>query len=753
MTTFVFPGQGSQFAGMGGDLFDRYRDVTTVADNVLGLSVRSLCQGHDSARLSDTRWTQPAIFTVSALAFLQRMEQSGRRPATYAAGHSLGELTALFAAGAFDFVTGLKIAKKRGELMSEARGGGMAAVIGLDEAELRNILERRFPRLCIANHNTAEQLVVSGWKADVEAAAPELEAAGARCVVLPVSGAFHSPFMAEAQEAFGKYLRDIRWKSLQCPVISNVLAEPYDAAKISDTLLSQLTSPVRWVDTIRYLLACGETEFVEVGPGEVLTKMIKDIVRTQARAGNRSPGNGSAQGSRSRRPRAGAEVLGSSEFRADRNVKYAYVAGAMFRAVASTALVVRMARSGMLAFFGAGGLSLPAIEAAITDIKRQLATGEPYGLNLLNNVHAPEKEERTVDLYLNHGVRDVEASAYMKVSPALVRYRLKGLSRRADGSIECANRIIAKVSRPEVARQFMLPAPDSLVKLLLQRGQVIADEAACAAFVPMADDVCIEADSAGHTDRGVAYALMPVALQMRDEVMRTRGYRRRIRVGAGGGIGTPAAAAAAFVLGADFIVTGSINQCTVEAGTSEVVKDMLQEGEVQDTDYAPAGDMFELGAKVQVWRKGVFFPARANRLFELYQRYGSLDELDFATRRQLEEKYFRCGCESVYDQCKTFFGADSGEIQRAEQNPKHKMALVFRWYLARAQEWALAGDPERRLDYQIHCGPALGAFNGWVRGTPLQGWRNRHVDEIGKKLMDETAQLLCSRLEALARLG
>jgi trans-AT polyketide synthase/acyltransferase/oxidoreductase domain-containing protein len=750
MTAFVFPGQGSQFVGMGGDLFDAYRELTSVADDVLGLSVRSLCQGDGAAQLGDTRYTQPAIFTVSALAFLQRVEQTGRRPA-YVAGHSLGELTALFAAGAFDFTTGLRIVKRRGELMSEARGGGMAAVLGLDGAKLQAILEHRFPRLCIANYNTAGQVVLSGPKVDVEAAAPELEAAGARCVLLPVSGAFHSPFMARAQEAFGKYLRDIRWKGLECPVISNVLAEPYDATKISDTLSGQLTSPVRWADSVRYLLDRGETDFVELGPGEVLTKMIKDIARKHSRAGG-GQANGSAQANRARRLRAlGPEDLGSSEFRADHGVKYAYVAGAMFRAVASKELVVRMARSGMLAFFGTGGLDLPAIEAAIADIQRQLAAGEPYGLNLLNNVHAPEKEERIVDLYLKHGVRDVEASAYMKLSPALVRYRLKGLRRRADGSVECGNRIMAKVSRPEVARQFMLPAPDSLVKPLLARGQVSADEAACATLIPMADDVCIEADSAGHTDRGVAFALMPVALQMRDEVTQARGYR--IRLGAGGGIGTPEAAAAAFVLGADFILTGSINQCTVEAGTSEVVKDMLQEGEVQDTDYAPAGDMFELGAKVQVWRKGVFFPARANRLFDLYQRHGSLAELDAATRRQLEEKYFRCGCEDVYDQCKAFFGGESGEIRRAEQSPKHKMALVFRWYLARAQEWARAGDLQRRLDYQIHCGPALGAFNRWVRGTPLQAWKNRHVDEIGARLMDETAKLLGSRLEAFAHTG
>src|SRR5262249_44676125 len=149
---------------------------------------------------------------------------------------------------------------------------------------------------------------------------------------------------------------------------------------------------------------------------------------------------------------------------------------------------------------------------------------------------------------------------------------------------------------------------DRLLKKLLDAGEITSDEAALAAHVPMADDLCVEADSGGHTDQGVALVLVPTIARLRDTMAKKHGYRTRVRVGAAGGIGTPEAAAAALVLGADFIVTGSINQCTVEAGHSEAVKDLLEKMHIQDTDHAPAGDMFEMGSRVQVLKKGVFFP-------------------------------------------------------------------------------------------------------------------------------------------------
>jgi trans-AT polyketide synthase/acyltransferase/oxidoreductase domain-containing protein len=444
-----------------------------------------------------------------------------------------------------------------------------------------------------------------------------------------------------------------------------------------------------------------------------------------------------------------AESLGNHEFKKDYALRYAYLAGAMYKGIASKELVIAMGNAGMMGYLGTGGLEYAEIEAALFAIKSALSGGQPYGVNLLCNLEQPELEEEQVELFLRHDVRCVEAAAFMRMTPALVRWRLTGLKRNGDGSIERPRRTLAKVSRPEIAAAFMEPAPEALVRALLAAGKLTAAEAELGLSIPMADDICVEADSGGHTDQGVAYALMPAMLALRDDMMSKYRYGRPIRVGAAGGIGTPHAAAAAFIMGADFILTGSINQCTVEARTSDAAKDVLQELNVQDTDYAPAGDMFELGARIQVAKRGLFFPARANKLYELYQRHNSLDEIDAKTRQQLQERYFKCSFEQVWNETRVHYAqVQPGKLAELERNPKQKMAHVFKWYFVHTTRLALRG-ADQKVDYQIHCGPAMGAFNQWVRGTELQSWRNRRVADIGLKLMNATARLLSERFASL----
>jgi trans-AT polyketide synthase/acyltransferase/oxidoreductase domain-containing protein len=238
---------------------------------------------------------------------------------------------------------------------------------------------------------------------------------------------------------------------------------------------------------------------------------------------------------------------------------------------------------------------------------------------------------------------------------------------------------------------------------------------------------------------------MPAMLHLRDEMMSRYSYRKKIRVGAAGGIGSPEAAAAAFIMGADFITTGSINQCTVEAGTSDSVKDMLQDMNVQDTAYAPAGDMFETGARVQVFRKGVFFPGRANKLYELYMRHNSLEEIDSQTRKQIEDKYFRRSFEDVWSETKSYYSRINPGFEKSAPSPKQKMALIFRWYFIHTTRLAMRGTEDEKVNYQVHCGPALGSFNQWVKGTELESWRNRHVSDIGERIMKGAAAVLTKR--------
>jgi trans-AT polyketide synthase/acyltransferase/oxidoreductase domain-containing protein len=431
-------------------------------------------------------------------------------------------------------------------------------------------------------------------------------------------------------------------------------------------------------------------------------------------------------------------------------VRYAYVAGAMYKGIASEALVIRMGKAGLLSFLGSGGLKLQRLEESIRKIQAELPRGAPYGMNLLANLEQPEQEDAVVDLFLRYGVTRVEAAAYMQITPSLVRYRCQGLRRAPDGSIVAENKVIAKVSRPEVAEAFLSPAPERLLKKLVETGRITAEQAALARDFPMCDDLCAEADSGGHTDQGVAYTMLPAMLLLRDEVSRRHGYRKRIRVGAAGGIGTPHAAAAAFILGADFVLTGSINQCTVEAGTSDIVRDMLQQADIQDTEMAPAGDMFELGAKVQVFSKGLFFAARANKLYELYRRYNSLEEIDEKTREQIQTRYFKRTFDEVWRETREYYQRVHPQaLEKAEKSPKHRMALIFKWYFVHSTRLATRGVADQKVDYQIQCGPAMGAFNRYVKGTPLESWRNRHVDTVAEMMMTHTAEYLRQRFAAL----
>ena len=754
MTTFVFPGQGSQIRGMGEKLFGLFKGLTAAANAILGYSVEKLCLEDPDHTLNQTEYTQPALFVVSALSYLHKVSQAGHAP-DFLAGHSLGEYAALFASGAVDFETGLQLVKRRGQLMSEASGGAMAAIVGLDEDRIASALtEHGLSELDIANYNAPSQFVLSGPRPHLDGARAFFEARGATFIPLNVSAAFHSRQMQAAAEKFGEFLSTVRFAELTVPVISNVFARPYEQHRIKELLQSQITHPVRWTQSIEYLIERGETRFEELGPGEVLTKLVEKIKReTEQRRSQRSgrpsllttdaPALGTGY-------RLTAESLGSQSFRARYNIKYAYVAGAMYKGIASKELVARLGKAGLLAYFGTGGLAMGEIEAAIRYIQAQLKGDQTYGMNLLYSLDRPELEEQTVDLFLRCGVKDIEAAGYIELTPALVRFRLQGLRQDPQGHVACDHRVLAKVSRTEVAEAFLSPAPAGIVAKLLTEGRVTAEQARLSSQVPMADALCAEADSGGHTDQAVTMTLVPTVVRMRDEFTDKLRYAHKIHVGAAGGIGTPEAAAAAFILGADFVLTGSINQCTVEAGTSEAVKNLLQRMDVRDTAYAPAGDMFELGAKVQVLKKGLFFPARANKLYALYCQHSSLEALDQRTRRELEDKYFKRPIDAVSEETRAYYMAhDPKHVERAECDSKHKMALIFRWYFVHTMRLALSGSKDQQVDYQVHCGPALGAFNRWVKGTELEDWRNRHVDVIAERLMQATAALLSQRFRSL----
>ncbi len=277
----IFPGQGSHRRGMGRGLFDRFEKIVREADRILGYSIKELCLSDPDKQLNLTQFTQPAIFTVNTMAHAAAKEEGCDLP-DFFAGHSLGEYNALLAANAIDFSTGLELVKKRGELMAAAQNGGMAAIINMAAGRIQDCLEENsLDKIEVANFNTPSQTVVSGDQTQIEAAKPIFEAVDkTRYLILPVSGAFHASPMTAAAREFRAFMDQFDFRPPEIPVISNVLARPYPDDEIKDLLCRQMTSPVLWMDSVRYMKANGVEAFREVGPGKVLTKMLKPILET-----------------------------------------------------------------------------------------------------------------------------------------------------------------------------------------------------------------------------------------------------------------------------------------------------------------------------------------------------------------------------------------------------------------------------------------------------------------------------------------
>jgi trans-AT polyketide synthase, acyltransferase and oxidoreductase domains len=435
------------------------------------------------------------------------------------------------------------------------------------------------------------------------------------------------------------------------------------------------------------------------------------------------------------------EQLGDPEFCRIYGTRYAYMSGAMANAIASLELVIALGKAGMLGSFGSAGLVPARLETAIQQVEAALPQG-PYAFNLIHSPSEEAMERAAVALFLKYGVRIVEASAFLTLTPSVVHYRAAGLSLGADGKVIIQNRVIVKLSRKEVAVKFMAPAPEKILTQLVAEGKITELQANLAQRVPVVDDVTVEADSGGHTDNRPLVVLLPTMLALRDELQAKYQFDTPVRVGAAGGISTPAAVLGAFMMGAAYVVTGSVNQACLEAGASAHTKKLLAQASMTDVTMAPSADMFEMGVRVQVLKNGTFFPMRAQKLYELYSRYESVETIPADEREKLEQQVFKRDMEAIWQDTVKFFNErDPEQITRANANPKRKMALIFRWYLGLSSRWSNSGEVGREMDYQIWCGPAIGAFNDWTRGTYLAEPENRKVVDVGLHLLVGAAYL------------
>ncbi|MBD2682727.1 MULTISPECIES: PfaD family polyunsaturated fatty acid/polyketide biosynthesis protein [Nostoc] len=445
------------------------------------------------------------------------------------------------------------------------------------------------------------------------------------------------------------------------------------------------------------------------------------------------------------------QQLGDPNFLSFHGVKYAYATGAMAGGIASEEMVIALGKAQILSSFGAGGLSPDRLEAAIKKIQQALPQG-PYAFNLIHSPSEPAIERRAVDLYLKYQVKTVEASAFLDLTPNIVYYRVAGLGLNDANQIEIRNKVIAKISRREVATKFMQPAPPRILKELLEQGLITDLQATLAAKVPMADDITVEADSGGHTDNRPLVCLLPSIVALRDEIQAQYHYQIPIRVGVAGGIGTPESALAGFMMGAAYVVTGSINQSCIESGACEHTKKLLAQAEMADMMMAPAADMFEMGVKLQVLKRGTMFPMRAQKLFELYRAYDSIEDIPLAEREKLEKQVFRKTIAEVWEGTAAYLSQRNPEkLGKAVNNPKLKMALIFRWYLGLSSRWSNSGEKGREVDYQIWCGPAMGSFNDWVKGSYLSDPNNRRVVDVADQIMTGAAFLY--RIQTLKMQG
>jgi PfaD family protein len=413
----------------------------------------------------------------------------------------------------------------------------------------------------------------------------------------------------------------------------------------------------------------------------------------------------------------------------------------MAKGISSAQMVEELGSAGMLGFFGAAGL--PPME--VEEVSERLASSlgdKPYGFNLIHSPNEPELERYLSSLFIRKGIHNIEASAFLGLTLPLVRYRLYGIHRNSYGAVCVPNRIFAKVSREELAEKFMSPPPESLVRELVASGEITEEQAQLASSIPMAQVITAEADSAGHTDNRPAVALFPTLKSISARIAAKYGYKCRLYTGLAGGISTPAAAAAAFAMGAAYIMTGSVNQACIESGTSDEVRAMLAETRQADVIMAPAADMFEMGVTVQVLKRGTMFPMRAAKLYELYRSHSSIDDIPVAEREKLEKNLFKASLTEVWNETRSYFiKRDPVQAERGDRDPKHRMALVFRWYLGQAAHWAKEGESDRRMDYQVWCGPAMGAFNEWVSGSPLESPINRRVVSVAMNILFGAAVL------------
>lgn len=558
MKAFIFPGQGSQRKGMGENLFTKYPEYINQANNILGYDVEELCLKDPNDQLNFTAYTQPAIFIFSVLNYLETLKTS--ETVDIVAGHSIGEYAALFVAKVFDFETGLRIVLKRAELMAQAQGGGLAAVLGLSLDDVQNrIVTSNIHGIEIANVNSPTQIVIGGKSEAIQDFVKFNENKPGRIIPLRVSGAFHTSHMKESQIEFSKFLSDISFQKPQIPVISNYTCKEHTHESLPDSLAKHLTNPVNWISCIETILQFGVESFTEIG-SKFLTPMVKDICDLVAPR-EFSLINHNTLKRKVQIVEERVEDTDRNDFCLRFGFKKPLVVGGTGYGASGVSLVSSLCSQGILSFLDTETISLADIEAALKVLANDTALYSKYGVSLQYRPNNAEFEEKVITLCIDYGVRFLELRGYLEPTESIVRYRLNaGL----DENNRPNNHIIIRTGELDTVSAFIDASVDKFIEDPSERSDNYR-------AIPLTDGICFELQAWRSTSSKDLQAFHAIRSRC-DEYLTKQSASQKIYLGLSGLSLTQKPVELAMAQGADFLLISSPFLLTKESNLDDSLK-------------------------------------------------------------------------------------------------------------------------------------------------------------------------------------